>query len=86
MALPDNIHFSLEKPTQYTWRLRIRGVQVSDNGNYTCFVQLTQITQATDFRIVQVVGEFQEGAVLHPGLFVTERTGTAYRQIKQALL
>lgn len=55
MALPDNIHFSLEKPTQYTWRLRIRGVQVTDNGNYTCFVQLTQITQATDFRIVEVV-------------------------------
>lgn len=64
MALPDNIHFSLEKPTQYTWRLRIRGVQVTDNGNYTCFVQLTQITQATDFRIVEVVGELREGAVL----------------------
>lgn len=55
MALMDNIHFSMEKPTQYTWRLRIRGIQVADEGNYTCFVQLTQITQATDFRYVQVV-------------------------------
>ena len=58
MALEDNIHYSLEKPTQYTWRLRVRGIQVTDEGTYTCFVQLTQISRAQDLRVVYVVSEF----------------------------
>jgi len=40
-AITDNTKFSLEKPTDYTWRLRIKNAGVTDTGNYTCFVKLT---------------------------------------------
>lgn len=41
MDLQDNMKWSIEKPTPYSWRLRIRGLEVADEGNYTCFVVLT---------------------------------------------
>ncbi len=41
MAVEDNIKWSIEKPTQYSWRLRIRTLALGDEGNYTCFVRLT---------------------------------------------
>lgn len=56
MALDDNIHYGIEKPSEYTWSLRVRGIQVTDNGKYICFVQLTQIIRAQDYRDVQVIG------------------------------
>jgi len=55
MAMDDNIHYSMEKPTQFTWRLRVRNIQVSDEGNYMCFVQVTQIARVFANRTAQVV-------------------------------
>ncbi|ESN93654.1 hypothetical protein HELRODRAFT_194010 [Helobdella robusta] len=55
MALDDNIHYSIEKPSQYTWSLRVRGVQVADEGRYICFVQMTQISRSKDYRDVKVI-------------------------------
>ena len=55
MALEDNIHYSIEKPTQFTWRLRIRAIQVSDEGTYQCFVLTNQNSRAQDNRVISVV-------------------------------
>lgn len=41
MDLADNMKWSIEKPTPYSWRLRIKGLELQDEGNYTCFVVLT---------------------------------------------
>lgn len=41
MAIADNMKWSIEKPTMYSWRLRIKALEIQDEGNYTCFVQLT---------------------------------------------
>jgi len=43
-AVEDNIRTSIEKPTQFTWRLRLKHVQVTDEGNYNCFVRTTRDT------------------------------------------
>lgn len=55
MALEDNIHFGIERPSQYTWSLRVRGVQLTDDGTYYCFVQLTQTSRSQDYRHVFVI-------------------------------
>lgn len=55
MALEDNIHFSIERPTQFTWRLRIRAIQTSDDGIYQCFVLTTLNSRAKDERKIIVV-------------------------------
>jgi len=55
MALEDNIHYSIEKPTQFTWRLRIRAIQVTDEGIYQCFVLTNQNSRAADNRVISVV-------------------------------
>lgn len=41
MAVEDNMKWSIEKPTTYSWRLRIKALEIEDEGNYTCFVRLT---------------------------------------------
>lgn len=43
-AVEDNIRTSIEKPTQFTWRLRLKHIQVTDEGNYNCFVRTTRDT------------------------------------------
>ena len=55
MALEDNIHYSIERPTQFTWRLRIRNIQVTDEGMYQCYVLTNQNSKAEDRRIISVV-------------------------------
>jgi hypothetical protein len=55
MAMDDNIHYSMEKPTQFTWRLRVRSIQVTDEGNYMCFVQVTLSSRVFANRTVSVV-------------------------------
>jgi hypothetical protein len=55
MALDNNIDFSIEKPTQFTWRLRVRTIQVSDEGVYMCFVQVTLNSRVSANRTVVVV-------------------------------
>lgn len=55
MALEDNIHYSIEKPTQFTWRLRIRAIQVTDDGTYQCYVLTNQNSRAEDHRVISVV-------------------------------
>ena len=55
MALEDNIHYSIERPTQFTWRLRIRAIQVTDEGTYQCFVLTNQNSRAEDHRVISVV-------------------------------
>jgi hypothetical protein len=53
--MDDNIHYSIEKPTQFTWRLRVRAIQVSDEGVYMCFVQVTLNSRVFANRTVSVV-------------------------------
>jgi neurotrimin len=55
MGLEDNIHYSIERPTQFTWRLRIRAIQTSDDGTYQCFVLTTLNSRASDERRINVV-------------------------------
>jgi len=55
MALEDNIHYSIEKPTQFTWKLRVRAIQVTDVGVYQCFVLTTLNSRAKDERHITVV-------------------------------
>jgi len=55
LALEDNIHYSIEKPRDFTWRLRIRFIQVSDEGTYQCYVLTNQDSRAADHRIITVV-------------------------------
>jgi neurotrimin len=55
MGLEDNIHYSIERPTQFTWRLRIRAIQTTDDGTYQCFVLTSLNTRAKDERIINVV-------------------------------
>ena len=43
--LPDNTKFSIDKPTTYSWRLRVKNVQVKDTGEYVCFVRTTSINK-----------------------------------------
>ena len=39
--LEDNVNYGIEKPTtKNTFRMRIRSVAVSDEGVYTCYVQI----------------------------------------------
>lgn len=57
MALEDNILYSIERPTQFTWKFRIRAIQVSNEGTYTCFVQTTLNSRAEDRRTIQVVSK-----------------------------
>jgi len=58
MALEDNIHYSIERPTQFTWKLRIRAIQVTDEGQYQCFVLTTLNSRARDERYITVVREY----------------------------
>ncbi|OAF67877.1 hypothetical protein A3Q56_04395, partial [Intoshia linei] len=44
----DTINHAIEKPTEYTWRLRIKNVQFSADGNYSCIVQLNKISLKFD--------------------------------------
>jgi len=53
-AVEDNTRFSIEKPTDFTWRLRIKSIQVTNEGNYTCFVQTTRENIKFDNRTVDV--------------------------------
>jgi hypothetical protein len=55
MGLEDNIHYSIERPTQFTWRLRVRAIQVTDEGTYECFVLTTLNSRANDKRTIVVV-------------------------------
>jgi limbic system-associated membrane protein len=55
MGLEDNIHYSIERPTQFTWRMRIRAIQTTDIGQYQCFVLTTLNSRAQDIRYIDVV-------------------------------
>jgi neurotrimin len=57
-AIEDNTKHSIEKPTEFTWRLRIKAIQVSDEGNYTCYVQTTLQNRKFDNRTISVLGKF----------------------------
>lgn len=37
----DNTKYAIEKPKEFTWRLRIKAAQLSDSGNYSCNIGLT---------------------------------------------
>lgn len=41
MGVVDNMKYSIEKPTTFSWRLRIKALELPDEGNYKCFVDLT---------------------------------------------
>lgn len=52
----DNTKYSIEKPTPLVWRLRIKNIQVMDEGYYNCFVQVTDAAgnNVQEGRIVSV--------------------------------
>ncbi|ELU14988.1 hypothetical protein CAPTEDRAFT_167009 [Capitella teleta] len=54
-AIEDNTKHSIEKPTEFTWRLRVKAIQVSDEGNYTCYVQTTLQNRKFDNRTISVL-------------------------------
>ena len=56
-ALDDSIHYSIERPSLYTWSLWVRGVQLTDDGEYKCFVQLNQVSVASEIRNVYVISK-----------------------------
>jgi hypothetical protein len=71
MAMDDNIHYSMEKPTQFTWRLRVRAIQVTDEGNYMCFVQVTLNSRVFANRTVTVVfAPYMDPAQTSPDSYV----------------
>lgn len=58
-AVEDNIRTSIEKPTQFTWRLRLKHVQVTDEGNYHCFVRTTRdTTKQTNMTVLVAIPPF----------------------------
>jgi len=72
MAMDDNIHYSMEKPTQFTWRLRVRSIQIADEGNYMCYVQVTLNSRVFANRTVSVVfAPFMDPAQTSPDTSVT---------------
>ncbi|KAK2169979.1 hypothetical protein LSH36_5g05011 [Paralvinella palmiformis] len=73
LAITDNTKYSVEKPTDYTWRLRVRDTQIWDEGVYECYVQLTELSVAHDTRIVRVlVPPYLTPAMVSPDTTVTE--------------
>ena len=40
-GVEDNARHSIEKPTPFTWRLRIKALRIDDEAQYVCFVQTT---------------------------------------------
>lgn len=54
MAIYDVTKYSIEKPTDSTWRLRIKNIQVYDEAEYVCFIQLTEVAITEDRRMVYV--------------------------------
>ena len=54
VALEDNIHFAVDKPTPFDWRLRIRSAQVADEGIYECYVMVTLNAMLSDRRTLAV--------------------------------
>ena len=58
MDTQDNMKWSIEKPTDSSWRLRIRSLRWDDNSNYTCYVPLdTYGNRIQDYKTVVVIGE-----------------------------
>ena len=47
---------SIEKPTQFTWKLRIKSIQLPEQGNYTCFVYTTRQNRKEANMTVVVMG------------------------------
>lgn len=57
LDIVDNTKWSIEKPTPYTWRLRIRSLAYTDEGNYTCYVPLSdKMNRAESNRTVFAFG------------------------------
>jgi hypothetical protein len=54
-SVEDNTRYSIEKPTQFKWRLRIKSIQISDEGEYVCFVYTT-IDNRKEEKITVTVG------------------------------
>ena len=57
-SVEDNTKSSIEKPTAFTWRLRVKSVQISDSGNYSCFVYTTRQNRQEANMTINVLGQF----------------------------
>ncbi|KAH9504470.1 hypothetical protein Btru_062862 [Bulinus truncatus] len=51
----DAFRWAIDKPSPTTWRLRIQNVQVTDEGQYTCKVQVQAQTYVSIFRELHVI-------------------------------
>ncbi len=51
-------HCSIEKPTQFTWKLRLKSIQLTEAGNYSCFVYTTRQNRKEANMTVAVLGRF----------------------------
>ena len=60
MSLSDenNTHYIIERPDHFTWRLRIRSIQFTDQGTYLCFVLTNQDGRVEDSRQISVVSMY----------------------------
>lgn len=50
----DNTQFGVEKPTQFTWRLRIKSIHPSQEGIYFCFVYAILQSKIQSKRFIKV--------------------------------
>ena len=56
MDTQDNMKWSIEKPTESSWRLRVRSLQWEDQSNYTCYIALgTYGNRIQDYKTLFVV-------------------------------
>lgn len=53
-AVDDNTRFGIEKPTMFTWRLRIRAIPIAYEGTYRCYVQVQLQIKAFEERVIIV--------------------------------
>lgn len=54
----DAFRWALDKPTPTAWRLRLQNAQVTDEGLYTCKVQVGQNNYVQDTKELKIVSEY----------------------------
>jgi hypothetical protein len=54
----DSFKYNIDLPSPTSWRLRIQNAQVTDEGTYTCQVQISNQNYARAYEELVIVGKF----------------------------